>query len=72
MRTAGSLLALALLAGCLESPYAPAPVTAGNCGADEGQPCRMTCDLTCADTTMEPCERISRCIRNGSATRRSW
>jgi len=53
MRLAASLLVAALLAGCMESPYAPAPVTADNCGADEGEPCRMTCDLSCADTTVD-------------------
>jgi hypothetical protein len=53
MRRAPSLLIAALLvSGCMESPYAPAPTTADNCGGNEGEACRLPCDLSCADDTV--------------------
>jgi len=51
----GGLLALAGLSlpGCLESPFSPVPVTEQSCGAEEGQPCRLGCELPCADSAVD-------------------
>ena len=47
-----ALVLALLLAGCLESPFAPAPESAKGCGA-AADPCALDCKLACLPRVVE-------------------
>jgi hypothetical protein len=50
-RAAPAVLSAMLLAGCLESPFAPPPTTT-SCGSEEA-PCLLSCRSTCAAAAVD-------------------